>query len=325
MTDTLLRGHLVTSSGALADPTVAAVRAAIDAGAPFWLDLAAVDDTVVSLLRDGFALHPLAVEDVERFGQRPKVDTYDDFLMSVVYGVSEAGAPVEVHCFYSDRYLVTAHQAPCPDIEHIIPTAHGADGTLEPIWLWHRVLDRLTDSYFPVLDAIDESIDALEDDILQKPTEAQLGQLFTFKRKLIVLRRLAWEQRDMFATLLTEPIPGMTADAGRYFRDLYDHSVRISETADSYRDLLGAAIDTHLSMTSNRLNLVMKQLTIIATIFLPMSFLTGFFGQNFAWMVQQLGGAPAFWVIGVGLQFAVAGGLLLMFRRKGWLGGATAR
>jgi len=325
MTDTALHGHLVTSAGAVADPPIAAVHAALDAGQSFWLDLTAVDDTVTGLLRDGFALHPLAVEDVEHFGQRPKADAYDEFLVAVVYGVSADGTPIEVHCFYSDRYLVTVRQSPCADIDQLVPTARDHSGAVAPIWVWHRVLDRLTDSFFPVLDAIDESIDALEDDILQRPTEAQLGRLFGFKRRLILLRRLAWEQRDLFASLLTEPIAGMTVDAGRYFRDLYDHSVRISETADSYRDLLGAAIDTHMSMTSNRLNLVMKQLTIIATIFLPMSFLTGFFGQNFAWMVERIGGAPAFWIVGVGLQFVVAGGLLLMFRRKGWLGGATAR
>jgi magnesium transporter len=125
----------------------------------------------------------------------------------------------------------------------------------------------------------------------------------------------------MFATLLSgaDVLPGMTPDAERYFRDLYDHLIRISDLVDSYRDLTSGALDTHLSTVSNRLNVVMKQLTIIATIFLPLSFLTGFFGQNFAWMVNRITTLPAFLVVGVGLQVLTAGALIVMFRRRGWL------
>jgi magnesium transporter len=125
----------------------------------------------------------------------------------------------------------------------------------------------------------------------------------------------------MFATLLSGrgAIPGMTPDAERYFRDLYDHLIRISDLVDSYRDLMSGAMDTHLSTVSNRLNVVMKQLTIIATIFLPLSFVTGFFGQNFAFMVNRITGLPAFLVAGIGLQILIVVALLVMFRRRGWL------
>ena len=141
------------------------------------------------------------------------------------------------------------------------------------------------------------------------------------KRSLIALRKIVTPERDMFATLVsgTSALPGMTPEYERYFRDLYDHLIRVSDLVDSYRDLLSGAMDTHLSTVSNRLNVVMKQLTIIATIFLPLSFLTGFFGQNFGWMVQRLGSLGVFLGLGLGTEVVAALGLLLLFRRRGWM------
>ncbi len=135
------------------------------------------------------------------------------------------------------------------------------------------------------------------------------------------MRKVITPQRDLIASLVSgvTDLPGMTREIERYFRDLYDHLIRISDLVDSYRDLLTGSMDAYLSTVSNRLNVVMKQLTVIATIFLPLSFLTGFFGQNFAWMVQRIGGLPAFLVIGLGGELAVVAGMLVLFRRRGWL------
>ena len=147
------------------------------------------------------------------------------------------------------------------------------------------------------------------------------------KRGLVALRKVVTPQRDMFAVLLSgvRPLPGMTSEDERYFRDLYDHLIRVSDLVDSYRDLTTGAMDTHLSMVSNRLNVVMKQLTIIATVFLPLAFLTGFFGQNFSYLTNHLL-IPTwtFWVFGIALEAAAAIGMIWQFRRKGWLGGPTA-
>jgi magnesium transporter len=132
-------------------------------------------------------------------------------------------------------------------------------------------------------------------------------------------------QRDMMSNINAglADIPGMTDEAGRYFRDLYDHMIRLADYIDNYRDLLSSVMDTHLSTVSNRLNLVMKQLTIIATIFLPLTFFTGFFGQNFAALVRFIAPAWTFWVIGVGINVTAVAVLYVYFRRKGWLGGPT--
>ncbi len=187
--------------------------------------------------------------------------------------------------------------------------------------LLYLVVESLIDGYFPALAELDDQIDELEDAILQRPTDQQLGQLFDLKRWLIALRKVVTPQRDMFATLASgaDALPGMTPDAERYYRSLYDHMIRISDLVDSYRDLMSSVLDTHLSTVSNRLNVVVKQLTIIATIFLPLSFLTGFFGQNFSWMVARITSLPAFLGAGIGLQVAVAVALVVLFRRRGWL------
>lgn len=318
-----VEGHLITVEGAQPELSASTVKQLIDASTRFWLDLSGLDrEDSESLLRDTFGFHPLAIEDAEHFGQRPKLDSYDGFALLVIYGATISGQLVEVHCFYTENYLVTIHHDPCPDLSDLVERLRRHAGPRpDHVMLLYEVVDTLVDGYFPVLAKLDDQIDELEDEILQRPTEEQLGRLFDMKRSLIALRKVVTPQRDMFATLLSGRgvIPGMTPDAERYFRDLYDHLIRISDLVDSYRDLLSGAMDTHLSTVSNRLNVVMKQLTIIATIFLPLSFVTGFFGQNFAWMVSRITGVASFLVAGIGVQVLIVVGLIVMFRRRGWL------
>jgi magnesium transporter len=184
----------------------------------------------------------------------------------------------------------------------------------------------MIDTFFPVLSQFDDRIDALEDEILQQPTEEQLGVLFDLKRSLIGMRKVVTPQRDMFAGLASGVIelPGMTAEGQRYFRDIYDHLIRIADVVDGYRDLLSGVMDTHVSTVSNRLNVVMKQLTIIATIFLPLSYLTGFFGQNFSYLVGHITGRAPFLLFGLGIEIVTVLILLYFFKRRGWIGGPTA-
>src|ERR1022692_5183985 len=186
--------------------------------------------------------------------------------------------------------------------------------------LLRHVMDSLIDSFFPALSDFDDRIDDLQQEIFAKPSNDQLAQLFAIQKWLVGLRKLVTPQRDSMASLVSgmSVLPGMTPDGEPYLRDLYDHLIRISDLVDSYRDLLSNAMDAYLSIVSNRLNEVMKQLTVIATIFLPLSFLTGFFGQNFGWMVSRLGGLPTFLVLGIGSEVVVAAGLFTLFGRRGW-------
>jgi magnesium transporter len=318
-----VQGHLITVDGASHDVTTDAVKALLQSKARFWLDLWGLDDAdAEAMLRDTFGFHPLAVEDAEHFGQRPKLDPYDGYALLVVYGATASGSLVEVHCFYTETYLVTVHPDRCPDFVGLVERLRQRPDTHpDHVMLLYRVVDTLVDGYFPVLASLDDEIDDLEDQILGRPTDQQLGRLFDMKRSLIAMRKVVTPQRDLFGAVLTDDdkLPGMTPDSERYFRDLYDHLIRISDLVDSYRDLLSGLLDTYLSTVSNRLNVVMKQLTIIATIFLPLSFLTGFFGQNFGWMVARLGSLPVFLAVGIGLQVVAVAILVVFFRQRGWL------
>jgi magnesium transporter len=299
----------------------------------FYLDLDDADEEdhdAADLLANTFHFHPLTVASAERFGQRPKLDEYDDYAYMVAHGAEENGTgAIEIHIFFSDKYTVTIRRGPCRALDHVrerVATHRASETTSPQIVLVYLIVDALTDSFFPVLSALDGRIDELEDYILKQPTEAQLGELFEMKRHLVALRKVVTPQRDMVASLgsgMTQ-IAGMTEESSRYFRDLYDHLIRISEMVDNYRDLLSGVMDTHVSMVSNRLNVVMKQLAIIATIFLPLSFLTGFFGQNFAALVSNIQGWPPFVGLGVGLEVVVVIVLMLLFKRRGWLGGPSA-
>jgi magnesium transporter len=314
------------------EASVENVQAALAGTAFFWLDLddAARDGSVAELLTKQFKFHPLAVEASQRFDQRPRMDDYDNFVYLVARGADPDGKmDAEIHCFWTDRYVVTVHRGGCPAIaevhERLLRAHHAQDVASPQLVIVYFVLSALADSFFPYLSAFDDRIDSLEDDILKAPTEAQLGELFTMKRQLMEMRKVVSPQRDMMSSINAglADIPGMTDEAGRYFRDLFDHMIRLDDYIDNYRDLLSSVMDTHLSTVSNRLNVVMKQLTIIATVFLPLTFLTGFFGQNFAALVRFIAPAWTFWVFGVGIEVAAVIALYVMFRRRGWLGGPT--
>ena len=194
-----------------------------------------------------------------------------------------------MHCFYSDRFLITLHRDDAPSLAALREWYVKRDTPVDdPARLLHKVVDGLVDSFFPRLTAIDDRIDTLEDSIFLNADDAQLQEIFSMKRSLVSMRKVISPQRDLFASIVAgvENFPGMTDDDQRYFRDVYDHLIRIGDMVDTYRDLLTGAMDVYLSTVSNRLNAVMKQLAIIATIFMPLTFLTGFFGQNLGWMVH---------------------------------------
>jgi len=297
----------------------------------FWLDLddEATDGTVAELLGIHFKFHPLAVQAAEAFNQRPRFDDYDDFVYLVARGADPEGkGTAEVHCFWNDRYLVTLHRGDCASIQAVrdrMSRHHATDAASPQIVIIYLIIDSLVDSFFPVLSDFDDQIDDLEGDILKTPTEAQLGVLFGMKRRLMDMRKVITPQRDMMASINAgiSEVPGMTDAASRYFRDLYDHLIRLADTVDSYRDLLSSVMDTHLSTVSNRLNVVMKQLAIIATVFLPLSFLTGFFGQNFAFLVNHIQGSWVFLWLGIGSEVVAIVLLIGLFKRRGWLGGPS--
>jgi magnesium transporter len=317
------RWSLVDVNGTvLASPNRADMETRLGEGTFFWVDLHEPEEEDIRLLAEVFRLHPLALEDSASFNQRPKIDTYDDFALLVVYGAThDEDDLVEVHCFTSERFLITVRHDSCPAFHKLQHRYMERGDTLhEETMLLYHVVDGLVDSFFPALADLDDRIDALESEIFDDPQVGQLHEVFAMKQRLVGLRKLVTPMRDMLAQLISGvvSIPGMSTEAERYFRDVYDHLIRLSDMIDSYRELLTGAMDVYLSTVANRRDQVMKQLTVIATVFLPITFITGYFGQNFGFMIGHISSAHAF-VIGTLIQIATVIGILVFFKQRRWL------
>ena len=289
-------------------------------GARFWLDVHSPTADELALLGEIFDFHPLALEDSAHFAQRPKLEEYDTFVFLALYGhVRDDDLLVEVHLYVTGRFVVTVHadDAPALDALHAVAARRRVQSPAE---LTHGIADALVDSFFPAFGEFDDRLDLIEDALVQAPKDEHLRDLFTMRRRLSRLRRIIGPQRDLMGRLAagTAVLPGMTPEHERYFRDVYDHLLRVSELIEATRDGLTSAADVYLSASSNRMNAVMKQLAVIATIFLPLTFITGFFGQNFTWLVDHVGTWQAFVLLGVGSQLVAIGMLFAYFRRRGW-------
>lgn len=316
---------ITTRVPCLTELDVPRIRKHLASGKFFWLDLTGPTAEQVRLLGELFDFHPLALEDTLHPGQRPKLDDYGDYVFLIFYGAAERGTKTReplcaVHMFLSGKYVVTAHPDPLPALAEQRSAIKGRVIHSEQ-FVVYRILDALTDTFFPPLSAIDDEIDRLEDAIIREPSDEQLQRIFQFKRELVAMRKVITPQRDMLVRGIDTiaEIPGFTLDERDYFRDIYDHVIRISDLIDSFRDLLAGAMDAYLSTVANRQNEVMKHLTLVATIFLPLSFLTGFFGMNFAWMVTHVQNTLlGFLLLAVGGPLASVTGLWIYFKRKRW-------
>jgi magnesium transporter len=297
-------------------------RAAIDrlraADEFFWLDLLKPTTADVDQLAEIFDLHPLVVEDLQKFEQRPKVDDYPDFLHIVFYGI-EAFEPVEVHLVVKGDVMVTVRRSECAPLAAAKDRIDALDPTREE-YAVYRVLDSLTDSFFPLIERIDDAIDELEDLVVEGDDPQCLHKIVSLKGQLTDLRRRVHPQRDILATAnsLFQRLPGFNEEGAHdYFRDVYDHLLRIGDSIENFRDELTSMLDVYLSAQSNRLNRWITRLTVIGTIFLPLTFLTGFFGQNFAWMEEHIKSSGAFIGLGIVLELFSIVALLVWFRRAG--------
>jgi magnesium transporter len=315
--------YLIDASGAAAVDVDRETLAALDRRTDFyWLDLHGPSADELDLVGEIYGFHPLALEDAKNFGQRPKLDPYDGYVFLVVYGASpDEDNLVEVNCFYSERFLVTVRRDACPAFTEVRERqVRRKEAQLDPIKILYRVVDSLVDSFFPTLSHLDDFMDAIEEGVLSSPGEEQMRRVFDTKRELVRLRKVIVPQRDLIASIANgvADLPGSDEESERFFRDVYDHLIRLTDAIDGSRDLLTSLMDVYLSTVSNRLNDVVKRLTVIATIFLPLTFITGFFGQNFGWMVDHVGGLPAFIGLGIGTQLAAFAALLTIFKKQGW-------
>ncbi len=300
----------------------AAIAALHKARAGFlWVDLEGAAPDEGEWLGATFDLHPLAVEDLLHRNQRPKLEEYEGQLLLVLHAVGRQGHGIvtsEVHLILASTYLLTVTEGRVEGLARVFERCRRdprpmVDGGSHLLYL---LSDAVVDAAFPVLDALEDEIEQIEDQILARPTRAGLRRVFTLKRDLVQLRRVLSPQREVYNALSRRGYPLVDARASLYFRDVHDHLVRASEMLEAYRDLLGNTLDAYLSMMSNRLNEVMRRLTIIATIFMPLSFVVGFFGMNFSripWDNRLI------FIVVVALMVLIPGGMLFWFWRSGLL------
>jgi magnesium transporter len=308
------------------EPTLAAPP---PEGTVRWIDCTGPDAAQLELLRARFDFHPLAIEDCAHFDQRAKVEEYRDHLFVVIHGV---GAPPddpthlkmqELHAFLGAQYLVTVHDRPMPSLDAVWTRVAG-DAALAargPDFCYYLVADAVVDQGHPVLDRLADELEGLEAAVLTGRDGSPLRRLFRAKHALVRLRKVLTPQRDMLALLARRAGGPVNERTAVYFRDVYDHVVRIAESVETNRDLLGNCFEAYLSMLSQRTNEVMKSLTIMSAVFLPLAFIVGFFGQNF----QQLPGMPDWtrssvltWTM-LAACVLVPGGMLWWFRRRQWI------
>jgi magnesium transporter len=312
----------------LHNPTLEEMHAHYTRGEFFWADLDNPDDEVLRKAGDLLGLHSLTVSDIQEFRERAKFEEFPGYVFLVVYGV-DADAKGEddqllreVHLAISGNWVVTIHRRKIPALEELRNRYSDASLRSEQ-QLVYWIIDAVVGTYFPVLERIDEEIDQIEDEVIDNPNEESMRRIFGLKRDLVTMRRVVTPMRDIFArsTDRIADLPGLEPDDRPYFRDLYDSVIRVSDLIDSYRDLLSGATDLYLSTVANRQGEVNKQLTIIATIFLPLTFITGFFGQNFAFLTNHITESTwSFVVFGVGFLVVSAVGFMIYFKRRHWIG-----
>lgn len=296
-----------------------------DGRGPLWVDIDTSVRQQLALLEKVFGFHPLSIEDVMNPHGRAKVEAYEGYLFVVLRAVSfdeQTDDPYDletenIYLFIGHNVLVTAHAGPSRLIDGIAEVTIRNQDLLArgPGRLAHQVMDAAVDSFFPVLDRIDEFIDSLEEHVFQQFREESLRDIFAVKRMVLSLRRYLAPEREIFNVLANRPSPFLALDHQLYYRDIYDHVLRINDSLDTYRDLLGSTMESYLSQVNNRLGQVTKGLTVVATLSVPFVVVSGMWGMNFDRV--PLAHHPYGFLIMLVVQMALGGGLLWMLRRMG--------
>jgi magnesium transporter len=328
---------LAYSAASFAEITPAALpdlAAPVLAPAVRWINVDGLGD-IPTLRHIGtmFGLHPLALEDIVNLHQRPKVEAYEGYLFIVlrmpvsVPSIPPSSAPrletEQVTMALGPDFVVTFQERPGDSFEPVRHRLRSPGGQIRqrgPDYLAYALID----AFFPILEDYGEQVEALEDDVIAHPGNRQIARIHELKRNLLTARRALWPLRDMLNALLREETPLIDPQTRIYLRDCHDHAIQLIDLVETYREICSGLVEIHLSSVSNRMNEIMKVLTIIATIFIPLTFIVGVYGMNFDPAAGPLSMPELGWRYGYPavllLMTLIAAGLLIWFRRKGWIG-----
>ncbi len=297
-----------------------------------WINVVGLADiALIEALGKQFDLHRLALEDVINVHQRPKLEEYGAHLFIVTRMAADPASreTEQVSMFLCKGLLITFQERPGDVFEPVRERLRRGGGQIRKLgadYLAYALIDAVIDGYFPVLERRGEEVEHLEDLVVKKPRETLLSVIHETKRDLLDLRRAVWPQREMLSALMREEGDFIEDRTKIYLRDCYDHVIQLIDIIETYREICSGLVETYLSSLSNRMNEIMKVLTIMATVFIPLSFIAGLYGMNFdprvsPWNMPELG-----WKYGypyaLTLMAAVAGGLMWWFWRRGWIGGS---
>lgn len=295
-----------------------------------WLRIVGHAPQTLTEVGSRLRVHPLVIEDIAAVGQRPKVEVHAGYVFVVLQALrKESAGAVEqeqVSLLLFENLLVTIEErdnqlfAP---IEERLRAGHEKLRTAGVDFLAHTVIDTIVDYLYPLLDDLGGRIGDIEEELLERPDRASLQSLHLVKRELLRVRRVVWPTRELLAALARGDSPLIDAECTLYLRDAYDHAVEVLDMVETFRDMATGLVDLYLSNASLRMNEVMKVLTIIATIFIPLTFIVGLYGMNFDIQAGPLNMPELHWAYGYPLVLAVmtliAAAMLLFFKRRGWL------
>lgn len=309
------------------------LEAAIDPDATNWIDVRGLgDERTIRRIGEIFRIHPLALEDIVNVPQRPKAESYDEHLLLVVRMVhlGEAETPIveQVSLVLGSNYVMTVQEVKDDGdvfdaIRKRIKSPKGRHRERGADYLFYTLADSVIDGYYPVLERLGDHLEDLEEEIIDNPTPSLLQVLNRTRTQLLSMRRAAWPQREAVNSLVRDESPLLTRDVQLHLRDVYDHCVQTSEVIEMYREMTSGLMSTYLSSIANRTNDIMKVLTIMGSIFIPLTFVAGVYGMNFQHMpeLKVPWAYPMLWVV----MIVISLGMIWFFRRKGWLGGNRDR
>jgi magnesium transporter len=296
-----------------------------DSGVWVWVDLSDPSPDEVKILNDVFHFHELAIEDAIAEIHQPKVESYGDYLYLILHGIDfkakeHTFRTQEVDFFLGAQYLVTFHAGTSRSIQRIAEICPRNDRVLGegPAALLYRIIDTMVDNYRPEVDKLADRLDTLEKEIFGRPRHTIVKRILDYKRDIASLRRVVLPQRDAVSRLARREFPQISEQLSYRFRDVHDHLVRLADEAVYFQDRISSLLDAHLSNVSNQLNGVMKVLTIISTIFMPLTVLTGMYGMNVPLPHLPGGERAQFWWIAACMML-VSFAMLGFFRKKGWI------
>lgn len=303
-----------------------------DSKSVFWVDIEDLTEREIQVLANVFQFHPLAIDDCVKSNSYPKIDDFESHLFLIFHAVNFSGptnefSSIEVDIFLGSNFLVTIHQGPIRSIDMQREKCERSAAKYlnkSPDVLLHSILSGLADNYIPILADIDDNMEELEDLILLEPSKEVMHRIFKMRKVVLQIRRVLGPQRDTIYQLSRGQYPLIPKKSLIYYRDIYDHMFRVYEMAEMYRDLVAGILDLYVSVithrnteVSNQTNQVMKTFTMLATILLPLTVITGIYGMNFDFMPEL------HWKYGYllvwALIIAVPTGLILLFKRKRWI------